>query len=97
MKHTEIDKLITDHELAPQERILQKNLAAELTKLVHSEEDLNFAIRATEILFGNATTEVLQSLNEAQLLQVMEGVPTAKVSKASLANGYDLIDLLDLS
>jgi len=89
-----IDKLITDHELAPQERILQKNLAAELTKLVHSEEDLNFAIRATEILFGNATTEVLKSLNEAQLLQVMEGVPTAKISKATLANSYDLIDLL---
>jgi len=89
-----IDKLIADHELAPQERILQKNLAAELTKLVHSEEDLNFAIRATEILFGNATTEVLKSLNEAQLLQVMEGVPTVNVTVAQLTEGYDLVSLL---
>jgi len=89
-----IDKLIADHELAPQERILQKNLAAELTKLVHSEEDLNFAIRATEILFGNATTEVLKSLNEAQLLQVMEGVPTVNVTLAQLTEGYDLVRLL---
>ena len=89
-----IDKLIADHELAPQERILQKNLAAELTKLVHSEEDLNFAIRATEILFGNATTEVLKSLNEAQLLQVMEGVPTVNVTLAQLTEGYDLVSLL---
>jgi tyrosyl-tRNA synthetase len=89
-----IDKLIADHELAPQERILQKNLAAELTKLVHSEEDLNFAIRATEILFGNATTEVLQSLNETQLLQVMEGVPTVNVTLAQLKEGYDLVSLL---
>ena len=89
-----IDKLITDHELAPQERILQKNLAAELTKLVHSEEDLNFAIRATEILFGNATTEVLKSLNEAQLLQVMEGVPTVNITLAQLTEGYDLVSLL---
>ena len=89
-----IDKLIADHELAPQERILQKNLAAELTKLVHSEEDLNFAIRATEILFGNATTEVLKSLNEAQLLQVMEGVPTVNVSLAQITEGYDLVSLL---
>jgi tyrosyl-tRNA synthetase len=89
-----IDKLIADQELAPQERILQKNLAAELTKLVHSEEDLNFAIRATEILFGNATTEVLKSLNEAQLLQVMEGVPTVNVTLAQLTEGYDLVSLL---
>ena len=89
-----IDKLIADHELAPQERILQKNLAAELTKLVHSEEDLNFAIRATEILFGNATTEVLKSLNEAQLLQVMDGVPTVNITLAQLTEGYDLVSLL---
>ena len=89
-----IDQLIADHELAPQERILQKNLAAELTKLVHSEEDLTFAIRATEILFGNATTEVLQALNEAQLLQVMEGVPTVNVTLAQLKEGYDLVSLL---
>jgi tyrosyl-tRNA synthetase len=89
-----IDKLIADHELAPQERILQKNLAAELTKLVHSEEDLTFAIRATEILFGNATTEVLKSLNEVQLLQVMEGVPTVNVTLAQLKEGYDLVSLL---
>jgi len=61
---------------------------------VHSDADYDFAVKASDILFGNATTEVLQSLNENELLQVMEGVPTAKVSKASLANGYDLIDLL---
>ena len=90
----QIQKLITEHEMAPQERILQKNLAAALTQFVHSEEDLNFAIRATEILFGNATTEVLQSLNETQLLQVMEGVPTVNISLAQLKEGYDLVSLL---
>jgi tyrosyl-tRNA synthetase len=66
---------------APQLRILQKALAAELTKMVHSEADLTFAIQATEILFGNATTEVLQSLNETQLLQVMDGVPTVNIER----------------
>lgn len=89
-----IDSLIADHATAPQLRILQKALAAELTKFVHSEADLNFAISATEILFGNATTEVLQSLNEAQLLQVMEGVPTANVTLAQLEEGYDIVSLL---
>ena len=91
---TTIDALIAEHTTAPQLRTLQKALAAELTKFVHSEADLNFAIRATEILFGNATTEVLQSLNEEQLLQVMEGVPTVNVSFAQLEEGYDLVSLL---
>jgi tyrosyl-tRNA synthetase len=89
-----IDALIAEHKTAPQLRTLQKALAAELTKFVHSEEDLNFAISATEILFGNATTEVLQSLNEEQLLQVMEGVPTVNVTLAQLNEGYDLVSLL---
>ena len=91
---TTIDALIAEHATAPQLRTLQKALAAELTKFVHSEADLNFAIRATEILFGNATTEVLQSLNEEQLLQVMEGVPTVNVSFAQLEEGYDVVSLL---
>ncbi|NCW12384.1 MAG: tyrosine--tRNA ligase [Chitinophagia bacterium] len=89
-----IETLLKEHEVAPQQRILQKRLAAELTILVHSEEDLQFALRATEILFGNATTEVLQSFNEAQLLQVMEGVPTATVALSQIQEGYDLVSLL---
>ncbi len=89
-----IDKLIAEHAIAPQQRILQKALAAELTKFVHSEADLKFAIEATEILFGNATTEVLQSLNELQLLQVMEGVPKVTIAIDALKEGYDLINLL---
>ena len=89
-----VDDLIAEHANAPQLRTLQKALASELTKLVHSEADLNFAISATEILFGNATTEVLQSLNEEQLLQVMEGVPTVNVTLAQLNEGYDLVSLL---
>ncbi len=90
----QIDTLISEHSVAPQQRILQKALAAELTKFVHSEADLKFAIEATEILFGNATTAVLQSLNETQLLQVMEGVPKVTVPLAALNEGYDLINLL---
>jgi tyrosyl-tRNA synthetase len=90
----QIDTLISEHSVAPQQRILQKALAAELTKFVHSEADLKFAIEATEILFGNATTAVLQSLNETQLLQVMEGVPKVTIPLAALNEGYDLINLL---
>ncbi|MFM1929824.1 MAG: hypothetical protein RL387_1152 [Bacteroidota bacterium] len=94
LEPTVIEGLITEHTAAPQLRILQKALAAELTKMVHSEADLTFAIQATEILFGNATTEVLQSLNETQLLQVMDGVPTVNIDAAKLNAGYDIVELL---
>ena len=94
LEPAKIDALIAEHAIAPQQRILQKALAAELTKFVHSEADLKFAIEATEILFGNATTEVLQSLNEVQLLQVMEGVPKVTIALSTLNEGYDLINLL---
>ncbi len=90
----EIDALLTEHENAPHIRILQKRLAEELTVFVHSKEDYDFAVKASEILFGNATTEALQDLNEEQLLQVMEGVPSVEVSKATLESGYDLVSFL---
>lgn len=90
----EIDALIAQHESAPHERALQKKLAEELTCFVHSKEDLDFAMKASDILFGNATTEMLQSLNEDQLLQVLEGVPTADIQKSQLAEGYDLVSFL---
>jgi tyrosyl-tRNA synthetase len=94
LEPVQIDTLIAEHAVAPQQRILQKALAAELTKFVHSEADLKFAIEATEILFGNATTEVLQLLNETQLLQVMEGVPKVTIALSTLKEGFDLINLL---
>ncbi len=91
---SEIDAILTEHENAPHIRILQKRLAEELTTFVHSRADYDFAVKASEILFGNATTEALQSLNEEQLLQVMEGVPAVEVFKPSLEAGYDLLNFL---
>lgn len=90
----EIEALIATHDTAPHQRALQKKLAEELTCFVHSKADYDFAVKASEILFGNATTEVLQSLSEEQLLQVMEGVPTVEISKAQLDAGYDLVSFL---
>lgn len=90
----EIDALLTEHENAPHIRLLQKKLAEELTVFVHSRADLDFAMKASEILFGNATTEALQELNEEQLLQVMEGVPAVEVKKEMLQEGYDLVTFL---
>lgn len=90
----EIKTLIVEHEAAPHQRKLQKALAEELTIMVHSEEDLSFAKQASEILFGQSSIEVLRSLNEKQLLEVMDGVPQVTSTKASLAEGADLISFL---
>jgi tyrosyl-tRNA synthetase len=90
----EIEVLLTRHDAAPHERALQKKLAEELTCFVHSRSDYDFAVKASDILFGNATTDILQSLTEEQLLQVMEGVPFIEVQKTQLEAGYDLVSLL---
>jgi tyrosyl-tRNA synthetase len=90
----EIETLLAEHETAPHERALQKKLAEELTCFVHSRNDYDFAVKASEILFGNATTEALQQLTEEQLLQVMEGVPAVEIDKEKLREGYELVSFL---
>ncbi len=90
----EINALIAEHQQAPHQRKLQKALAEELTILVHSSEDLLFAQRASEILFGQSSLEALQALTEKQLLEVMDGVPQVASTKANLAEGFDLISFL---
>jgi tyrosyl-tRNA synthetase len=90
----EIKALIAEHQEAPHQRKLQKALAEEMTAMVHSEEDLQFAQKASEILFGQAPVEALLSLNEKQLLEVMDGVPQVTAVKDVLTEGIDLITFL---
>lgn len=90
----EVATLITAHDEAPHLRSLQKRLAEEITEMVHSKEDLEFAQQATEILFGKATAASLVRLDEDQLLDIMDGVPQVNFHKNLLADGYDLITFL---
>jgi tyrosyl-tRNA synthetase len=90
----EIKALIAEHGTAPHQRKLQKAIADEMTIMVHSEEDLAFAKQASEILFGQSSIEVLRSLSEQQLLEVMDGVPQVTGALAALADGLDLITFL---
>ncbi|MEQ9468091.1 MAG: tyrosine--tRNA ligase [Ekhidna sp.] len=89
----EIEALISEHREVPHERMLQRTLAEELTARVHSEKDLETAIKASAILFGKSTTEDLESLDEKTLLQVFEGVPQTEVSKAEM-DGSDVTTFL---
>ncbi len=90
----EIEALVLKQEAAPHERAIQKKLAEELTCFVHSRADFEFAVKASDILFGNATTEILQSLSEDQLLQVMEGVPSIEIAKSTIDAGYEIVTFL---
>ena len=80
----EIDAIIDEHRQDPGRRVLQRRLAEEVTVMVHSEEDLQMAIEASNILFGKATKENLQKLDEATLLDVFAGVPHFTLAKDQL-------------
>ena len=90
----EIENLLSQHKGNEHQRLLQKKLAEEVTCFVHTRDDYEFAIKASEILFNNDTAEILKQLNEEQLLQVMEGVPTVEFNKETAAGGVDLISFL---
>lgn len=90
----EIDNLIAEHKEAPHLRILQKAVAEDITVRVHSQEDLEMAIKASSILFGKSTAEDLASLDEKTLLSVFEGVPQATISQADYAALENVTDLL---
>jgi tyrosyl-tRNA synthetase len=89
----EIEALIAEHQAAPHLRILQKRLAKEVTVMVHSEDDYNSAVDASNILFGNATSEALRKLDEDTLLAVFEGVPQFEISRDVLTGGVKAVDL----
>lgn len=79
-----IDALVAEHKQDPGLRILQKRLAQEVTVMVHSQEALDAAIQASGILFGKATREALESLDEQTLLDVFDGVPHFDVAADQL-------------
>ena len=88
----EIDALIAEHRADPGRRVLQKRLGEEVTCMVHSRADYEMAVEASNILFGKATKESLQRLDEATLLSVFDGVPRFTVGR-SQAIGAKAVDL----
>ena len=89
-----IEDLIKQHHENPHMRLLQKTIAEEVTRMVHSEEDLFKAIQASQILFGRSTAEDLKNLDRQTFLEVFEGVPQSEISHSDLNNGIDMIALL---
>ncbi len=90
----EIEALIAAHREAPHERTLQNKLAEEITVWIHGREEYETAVKASQILFGKGTSETLRSLSAKDLLNIFEGVPQYKVSRAALAEGVGVLDFL---
>ncbi|MGB4293143.1 MAG: tyrosine--tRNA ligase [Bacteroidales bacterium] len=88
-----IENLISEHNQKPEERLLQKRLAEEVTVMVHSREDYNSAVEASQILFGKGTTESLKKMDEKTFLAVFEGVPVFEVNKNLFCEGISLLEL----
>jgi len=89
-----IENLVKEHKETPHLRLLQKRLAEEVTVTVHSQEELENAVKASEVLFGKSTADDLKKLNEATFLDVFEGVPQAEISRADIEAGLDMIAAL---
>jgi tyrosyl-tRNA synthetase len=89
-----IDTLVTEHQEAPHQRLLQKRLAEEITTMVHSKEEFENAQKASSILFSKSFKEDIQTLNEQTFLDVFEGVPQVELPLDELENGLDMIGAL---
>lgn len=94
LSKTEVEDLVKNHQKEPHLRQLQKTLAEEITVMVHSREDYENAVKASEVLFGKSTAEDLKNLNEATFLDVFEGVPQAEISREEFDKGLDMIAAL---
>lgn len=94
LSKSEVDELIATHSEAPHLRLLQKKLAEQVTVMVHSREQYEMAVEASQILFGQGTAELLRKLDNDTFLAVFEGVPQYKVSKTELSEGMKVVDLL---
>ena len=92
LERSEIDALIAQHAAVPHLRELQKRLAKEVTCMVHSIEEYDKAVEASEILFGNATSDSLRKLDEATFLAVFDGVPMFDIDVAMLPQ--NVVELL---
>ena len=90
-----IDGLIEEHKTAPHLRVLQRKLAEEITILVHGKDELEKAIKASNILFGNSTSDDLKGLDATTFLEIFDGVPQAEISKSDIEAGINIVDVLN--
>jgi tyrosyl-tRNA synthetase len=95
LNRTTVEQLEQEHDAAPQQRLLQKKVAEDITVRVHGETEYAVALAATDVLFGKGTIDRLQSLSEDKFLSVFvgAGVPVAEVPRDAITRGVNVVDL----
>jgi tyrosyl-tRNA synthetase len=91
-----VEDIIEEHNEDRSRRLLQNKIAEIVTIMVHSEQDLNNAIKASKVLFGKSSKEDLESLDEKTFNEIFEGVPSSIISLEKLSNEIDIENLLSL-
>ena len=89
----EIGDLINEHQKDKSKRLLQNKIADSITSMVHSEDDLLNAVKASKVLFGKSSKEDLESLDENTFNEIFDGVPSSSIDSKELAKGIN-IDIL---
>ena len=94
MNESSVTKMIEEHLASPHLRLIQKQLASELTKLVHSEEDLKNVIFASNIIFSKESKDNLSDIDEKTLLQIFDGLPVTKISLSDYQKSENIENVL---
>jgi tyrosyl-tRNA synthetase len=94
MNESSVTKMIEEHLASPHLRLIQKQLASELTKLVHSEEDLKNVIFASNIIFSKESKDNLSEIDEKTLLQIFDGLPITKISLTDYQKSENIENVL---
>ena len=94
MNESSVTKMIEEHLASPHMRLIQKQLASELTKLVHSEEDLKNVIFASNIIFSKESKDNLSEIDEKTLLQIFDGLPVTKISLSDYQKSENIENVL---
>jgi len=94
MNEASVIKMIEEHLASPHLRLIQKQLASELTKLVHSEQDLNNVIFASNIIFSKESKDNLSEIDENTLLQIFDGLPVTKISLSDYQKSENIENVL---
>lgn len=97
LSQPEIEELISKQSVEPHARHLQKKLAEEVTCMVHSREDYQMALDASEILFGKGTTDSLKKLSDNDFETIFDGVPVFEINSQTIEAGINVVDLLTAS
>lgn len=91
---SEIEELIKRHRRNPHLRELQKTVAREITIMTHGRKAYEAALEASDILFGNATSEILRKIDEKTFLDIFEGVPRYELPRSLLSDKVPVVDML---